>query len=301
MTSHIPVMLDQVITYLDIKPGGWYVDATFGGGGYSLAILKRQANLVAFDLDKQALQTGKKRLVSACPPGVSYHLFHLNYKDMDQALTQLNLKTIDGVVFDLGFSSDQLHTHRGFSFQYPQDVLDLRYNPSSGQPAWQIIRQTEINQLAHFIMLYSQHPHAYPIASYLHQIAQHRPILVKDIIDIATQYPPTKNPKIHPATTLIQALRILTNNELDNLQIGLKKAVNHLKPGGRVVVVSFHSGEDRIVKQFFKNHPQLKVLTKKAQTPSLSEVKSNPAARSAKLRAAIKTLPSHLNHQPPPN
>ncbi len=299
MTIHIPVLLDQVISYLDIKPGGWYIDATFGGGSYSLAILKRQANLIAFDLDKKALQIGKKRLASACPPGVSYHLFHLNYKDMDKALKQLKLNTIDGIVFDLGFSSDQLQAHRGFSFQYPQDVLDLRYDTTTGQPAWQIIRQTPTTQLAHFIMLYSQHPHAYRIASYFDHRAQHRPLLVQDIINIATQYPPSKNSKIHPATTLIQALRILTNQELNNLSIGLKKAVSHLSPQGRLVVVSFHSGEDRIVKQFFKNHPQLKIITKKAITPSIQELTINPASRSAKLRVAEK-LSSLSNSNPSP-
>ncbi|NOY15056.1 MAG: 16S rRNA (cytosine(1402)-N(4))-methyltransferase RsmH [bacterium] len=287
MTQHVPVLLNEVINYLDPRPGRWYIDATFGGGGYSLAILQRKANLIAFDLDQQAITLGKKRLASACPPGASYHLFHLNYKNMDQALHQLSLNTVDGVVFDLGFSTDQLHAGRGFSFQHPDDLLDLRYDKFSGRPAWQLLSQLTPAEIADALILYSQHPQAQAIAQEIHQIAVKRQLTMQDIIDIAKKHP-AKKTKTHPATTILQALRILVNKELDNLKTGLLKAVSHLKPGGRLVVVSFHSGEDRIVKNFLKTNPHLKTLTKKAVTPSLQEIKHNPKSRSAKLRAAEK-------------
>jgi len=286
MRSHYPVMKDQVVNYLRVQPGRWYLDATFGSGGHSLAILAAGGQVIALDWDKQAINQGRKRLVSACPPDASCLLFHSNYTDMDKVINQTGIDKLAGVVFDLGFSTPQLSAGRGFSFHQHQELLDLRYNPQVGQPAWQLLRQMSPQQIYQALVVYAQQDKADKIAMALWQLARRKKLTVADVTAVCTQY--IKAGRLHPATKVMQALRIMVNNELDNLKLGLEKATELLDEGGRLVVVSFHSGEDRIVKNFFRRRSDLKIVTKKAIRPTPAEVKINPPSRSARLRAAEK-------------
>ncbi len=287
MTTHIPVCLKQVIEYLKVKPGHWYIDATFGGGGYSLAILNAGGYVIGIDWDKQAIIAGKKRLESACPSGVSYHLIHSNYANMLSIIKKYKISQVSGVVFDLGFSSDQLTGGRGFSFNQLEELLDLRYDQTAGRPAWQLIPSLTTEELSQTLMVYGQIGNSDLIAQALKAKAAETQLKVSHVVEIAKRFNP-KSGRIHPATTLFQALRILVNRELDNLKAGLAAAESGLADGGRLVVVSFHSGEDRLVKQFFKQSQHLKLITKKAVKPSPDELKNNPKSRSAKLRVAEK-------------
>ena len=289
MTEHKPVLLNEALYYLNVQPNKWYLDATFGGGGHSLAILNKRGNLIGLDWDKNNITNGRKRLVTACPSGVSYHLFHLNYQNLDQALAAVDLAGLDGILFDLGFSSDQLLAHRGFSFHHPEDVLDLRYDINSGRPAWRLLKEKTAQEIEEALLIYSQEPKARQISLVLSRKAREKKLQVKDVLATALLIKgKARRGQIHPATTIIQALRIMVNRELINLEKGLNKAVSYLRPRGRLVVISFHSGEDRIVKMFFRNNSQLSPLTPKAISPSVSERKINPRSRSAKLRAAEK-------------
>ncbi len=289
MTKHQPVMLEEVINCLKVEKGEWYLDTTFGGGGHSLAILKAGGNLIALDWDKENIEIGRKHLVTACPSGVSYHLYHLNYCQLDEALDKSQVKSLRGILFDLGFSTDQLYKRRGFSFHYPSEVLDLRYNSQTGQPAWQLLRNLGREEIQRSLEVYSQQPRAAEIALKLCHLAREKKITVGDVIKVVEEVGFKNQPKkIHPATKVIQALRILVNQELDNLRCGLVKAADSLKEGGRLVVISFHSGEDRIVKEFIRRRQDLVSITKKAKRPIKEEIAENPRSRSARLRVAEK-------------
>ncbi len=289
MTKHQPVMLEEVIDYLKIEKGAWYLDATFGGGGHSLAILKAGGNLIALDWDKENIEIGRKRLVTACPSGVSYHLYHLNYCQLDEALEKTQVQELKGALFDLGFSTDQLYRQRGFSFHYPDEVLDLRYDSRSGRPAWQVLRESNEEEIQESLEVYSQQPRAAEMASRLCRLAREKKVTVGDVIRVVEEVGFKNRPqRIHPATKVIQALRILVNGELDNLRCGLAKAADALSEGGRLVVISFHSGEDRIVKEFIRRRQDLISVTKKAEQPTKEEISQNPRSRSARLRVAEK-------------
>ncbi len=282
-------MVGEVINYLNVIPGEWYVDATFGGGGHSLAILQAGGKVIGLDWDKENIINGRKRLVTACPSDASYHLFHLNYCHLDEAIKRLQLSQVKGVLFDLGFSTDQLYRGRGFSFQYPTDVIDLRYNPKEGKPAWLLLRELSVGEIQRVLEIYSQQYKARELALRLHKKAQERKITIQDLMDVVQETGLDKEKKkIHPLTKIIQALRILVNRELENLECGLKKSVDILSENGRLVVISFHSGEDRLVKEFFRQNRELVTLTKRPLRPQKEEILTNPASRSARLRAAEK-------------
>ena len=305
---HLPVMLEEVMEYLDPCPGEIIVDGTLGGGGYTKFIADRvgpQGKVLGIDLDPQAIVNFKKNNSQK-----QIELIEGNFGDLE-AIVKERLgeeKKIDGLVLDLGLSSNQLaDANRGFSFQDSRP-LDMAFGPQARHSTSEIVNHYSLDELTRIFRLYGEETKARVIAQAIIRARQNEVIattarLVEVILSVV---PKTVYTKIHPATKVFQALRIATNTELDNLERVLLAAVKVLAPRGRLVIVSFHSLEDRIVKEFFRdaakdcvcppnfpvcrcNHrAQLKLITKKALIPSPTEIDFNPRARSAKLRAAAK-------------
>ncbi|PJE69830.1 16S rRNA (cytosine(1402)-N(4))-methyltransferase [Candidatus Shapirobacteria bacterium CG10_big_fil_rev_8_21_14_0_10_48_15] len=286
---HTPVLLHETIKSLNVNPGERYVDATVGGGGHSLAILEKQGIILAIDCDPEALKAAKRRLSSACPS--SWQLASGNFAHLQEMAQQRHFTPVAGVLFDLGVSSHQLEaTGRGFSFN--QDgPLDMRMDPSLSVTAADLVNGLTQKELIKLFTKYGQESWAAQISRLLVQLRSRLPI--KTTRQLAAMVSRIKGWQggIHPATQVFQALRMAVNDELNNLRLGLAGAVDILKPGGRLVVISFHSGEDRIVKNFFRRQAvngQVAQLTKKPVRPTPSEVARNPRSRSAKLRSIEK-------------
>jgi len=306
---HVSVMSAEVLHYLAPQPGKIYVDGTVGGGGHARQILEASAPdgiLIGFDRDTDALKAASGNLAHY---GTRVRLFHSNYADLAERFAQLGVAGIDGFLLDLGVSSFQLDKgERGFSFQ--QDApLDMRMDDSSGETAAHLVNHISEQELAKIIRDYGEERWAVRIADHIVQARMVSPIettlQLADIIKGAI--PRAKwEERLHPATRTFQALRIVVNDELGSLEKGLKAAINMLNRGGRIAVISFHSLEDRIVKNIFRDYatgcicpkevpvcicgrlPQLKKVTGKPVLPGREEVLSNPRSRSAKLRVAEK-------------
>ena len=296
MTIHEPVLLREVLLYLDPRPGQNFIDCTFGGGGHSLALLAKVrpgGQVIGIDLDEQALKRFGRKV-----PGLT--LVHDNYKNIRKIILDKKnelgkLDKISGILLDLGLSSDQLGSgDRGFSFQ-AKEPLDLRFSQVLQQvTAADILRTASEQELADIFKNYGEEQLARPIAK---KIIAHRVVdnhafdsstLAELIADIYKRF--YKRPsKKHPATKVFQALRIAVNNEYGNIRSGLTSSAELLSPGGRLAVISFHSGEDRIAKNFFRDQAKLgrlKIITKKPLEASAEEIEKNPRSRSAKLRVA---------------
>jgi 16S rRNA (cytosine1402-N4)-methyltransferase len=284
---HLPVLTDAVIEGLNIKETGHYLDATVGGGGHSELILKTGKNvkLTALDQDKSAIAAAKEKLSFADRNQIEF--YHINFADYHP-----NGQQFDGILADLGVSSTQLDTtERGFSFQ-KEASLDMRMNPDQSLTASDIINHWDERNLADIFYQYGEERYSRKIAR---KIIQKRPFDTTTELAsaIALCFPPKQRyGRIHPATRVFQALRIAVNNELDNLKTFLQSSPNWLNPEGRLVIISFHSLEDRLVKHSFREHPQLEVITKKPITATSQEKQNNSRARSAKLRIAKKIMPS---------
>ena len=302
-TPHIPVLLDEVIHALAITPGAEIVDGTFGAGGYSQAILTGGARVYAFDRDPDALSEGA---VLAGRSGGALRLYSACFSDMDDVLVADGVISVDGVVFDIGVSSMQLdRAERGFSFQ-KDGPLDMRM-AQDGMTAAEFVNGAEESEIADIIYRYGEEHRSRRIAR---SIVSARPIAttaeLATIVRKAVGHKPGA-PK-DPATRAFQAIRIHINRELDELTGGLEAAERMLKPGGRLAVVTFHSLEDRIVKQFLRRRsggegagsrhiPTIANAgpaptfgkAEKAVRPSNDEVARNPRARSATLRSATRT------------
>lgn len=284
---HLPVLTNAVIEGLNIKETGHYLDATVGGGGHSELILKTGKNvkLTALDQDKSAIATAKEKLSFADRNQIEF--YHINFADYHP-----NGQPFDGILADLGVSSTQLDTtERGFSFQ-KEASLDMRMNPDQSLTASDIINHWDERNLADIFYQYGEERYSRKIAR---KIIQKRPFdkTTELASAIALCFPPKQRyGRIHPATRVFQALRIAVNNELDNLKTFLQSSPNWLNPEGRLVIISFHSLEDRLVKHSFREHPQLEVITKKPITATPQEKQNNSRARSAKLRIAKKIMPS---------
>ncbi|MBN1365368.1 MAG: 16S rRNA (cytosine(1402)-N(4))-methyltransferase RsmH [Syntrophaceae bacterium] len=302
---HEPVMLKEVIDSLLIGKTGIYVDGTVGDGGHSYAILKNtDAFLLGIDWDDEALHIAEKRLAGF---GARKILVKANFADLDKVLKSLNIEKVDGVLLDLGVSSRQLDkAERGFSFS-KQASLDMRMDRSLTVSAYDIVNAFAQSELAKIIRLYGEEKMASKIARTISKKRQESPIeTTTQLAAIVTSCMPAKLKwqKIHPATRTFQAIRIAVNNELDNIKPAIVAASECLKPGGRLCVISFHSLEDRIVKNEIRSlergcicpkdvpvcvcqkEVKLKNLTKRAITPDDAEIATNPRARSAKLRVA---------------
>lgn len=283
---HVSVLLEQSLEYLAIRPDGIYIDATFGAGGHTRAILERLqgGRLISIDADPNAVAR------AAAIDHPSFTFVHANFSELRRVLDDCGVAQVDGVLFDLGVSSMQLDEGaRGFSFR-ESAPLDMRMNPDAGRSAYEVLATASERELADIFFHYGEERAARRIA---HAIVERRTngSLPKTTTEFAQMvagvvHRPGKRERIHPATRVFQALRIAVNDELDVLRDGLHAAIDRLRGAGRVVAISFHSLEDRIVKHTFREDERLEILTKKPILPSEAEMASNPRARSAKLRAA---------------
>ena len=297
--KHVPVLLKEAIDFLAVRRGGTYIDATVGLGGHSYEIAKRlgaPGHLIGVDKDPQALEIAERVLGGSSltvgqdqPDWPSVELRHGSFAGLANAEPGA---TYDGILADLGVSSLQFgDATRGFSFQ-AEGALDMRMNPMSEPTAEQVVNQFDERELADLIYEFGEERRSRRIAR---AIVRSRPIRttaeLAAVVSAAARPMNKAERKIHPATRTFQALRIFVNRELDDLRKLLEAAPQLLKPGGRLVVISFHSLEDRIVKDAMRESAKLgqyKLLTKKPVTPREEEIALNPRARSAKLRAAEK-------------
>jgi 16S rRNA (cytosine1402-N4)-methyltransferase len=292
--QHVPVLLEEVLEYLNVRPAGVVVDATLGLAGHSSEIAKRlggKGKLIGFDRDPEAMEKAKARLeVLRAELGDEMPEVVFEPRAFSEASSLIEPGSLDGLLADFGVSSLQLdEAHRGFSFR-TDGPLDMRMDTRSGETAEQVVNQEDENELADLIYEFGEERRSRRIAR---AIVRARPITTTAELAriVSAEAPPMKGEKIHPATRTFQALRIRVNNELGEIQSLLKSAGSLLKPGGRLVLISFHSLEDRLVKDAFKAAKDAKVfevLTKKPVVATEQEQMRNPRSRSAKMRAAEK-------------
>jgi 16S rRNA (cytosine1402-N4)-methyltransferase len=288
VSCHVSVMPNEIIEWLTPVAAGILFDGTFGGGGHSrlLADIAKPLGgcVVAVDRDPAAEEAGR-----AVIGDLPIELFCSSYHQVDRILKAANIDAFDGVVLDLGLSSDQLEDRdRGFSFNN-DGPLDLRFDPTRGQSAKQFLAQATEKQIADTIYQFGEERLSRRIAKQIVMRRQERkPVkTVAELVDICRRcVPRSKNHDIHPATRTFQALRIMVNEELAILEAALRELPGRMKPGGRIAIISFHSLEDRIVKNAFRDDERLEPLTRKPLRPSDEEVRNNPRSRSAKLRVA---------------
>jgi 16S rRNA (cytosine1402-N4)-methyltransferase len=309
VSFHTPVMLEKVLQSLRCKPGGIYVDGTLGGGGHARAILENTAPdglLIGIDRDDDALLESEKRLQ---PFGQRKILIKGNFADIGEILTNLNIRKVDGILLDLGVSSHQLDTaDRGFSFSLDAP-LDMRMDQSSRYRAYDLVNLSPEKELKKVIRNYGEEPMAGKIARAILAKRASAPIRttieLADVVCRAVRRQGVRK-KVHPATRTFQAIRIAVNQELSNLSTAMDAGIDQLGQGGRFSIISFHSLEDRIVKETFRSwegrcqcppglpvcqcqrEAKLRVLTRKPLRPEADESETNPRARSARLRTAEK-------------
>ena len=289
--SHESVMLSEMLSFLQPQDGGSYCDATLGGGGYSLAILQasKQAKVIGIDRDPSAIRAAQDRL---SPFQHRFTAIHGNFADIQAALALQNISTVDGIVADIGVSSPQIdQAGRGFSFQNAGPI-DMRMNPQEGVSALDLIQTLSEEDLANVIFHYGEERFSRRIARSIKQsLEQGKLTDTKALAITIASAVPTKDSMPEKAMRTFQALRIAVNDELRQLDSLIKVAADLLTEGGRLVIVSFHSLEDRIVKQSFKQSSHLwEVLTKKPIYPCDEEIAKNPRSRSARLRAAKRVF-----------
>ena len=296
--THIPVLLEETIEALAVQPGGHYIDCTLGAGGHATAILDHSSpggQLLGIDADPEAITLARARLEAYKG---STLLINENFANLKTICIKYDFFPVHGILFDLGLSSLQLDSSRGFSFQ-DDAPLDMRFSPSQEVTAADIVNNLPEAELAQLIKTFGEEHHSYKIA---HYIAQQRPIRTAlQLARAIEQALGSRRGRIHPATKTFQALRIAVNHELEHLESALEQAVSLLGFGSRLVVISYHSLEDRIVKRFMYREASgekacLRLVNKKVITPSLAEVQFNPHSRSAKLRAAeCITIPKEVD------
>ncbi|MDG1874195.1 MAG: 16S rRNA (cytosine(1402)-N(4))-methyltransferase RsmH [Mariniblastus sp.] len=288
MTIHIPVLPIEVLEGMNPQPGDLVVDGTLGGGGHSIELLKRISpggRLFGFDRDPAAVEETSGRITEE-----NATLIVSNYADIPEQLNQLGVESVQSILLDLGLSSDQLADRdRGFSFQ-SDGPLDLRFNPLGGESAARLVNGLSEKRLANLIYEFGEERLSRRIARKIVRIRHDEKIETASQLAriVRSCVPRTKNQTIDPATRTFQALRIAVNEELKWLTIAMKRMPKLLTPGGRLAVISFHSLEDRIVKQALNANEQMKVLTRKPLQASETELAANPRSRSAKLRVAEK-------------
>ncbi|UCH52137.1 MAG: 16S rRNA (cytosine(1402)-N(4))-methyltransferase RsmH [Chloroflexota bacterium] len=302
MPIHKPVLISEAVEALHAQPGKRYIDCTLGSGGHAAAILKQilpGGQLLGIDADPEAVETAKNSLADYTD---SVTIINDNFANLETICRENNFLPVHGIIFDLGLSSTQLEvSERGFSFQH-DGPIDMRYSPAQELTASDIINTFPEDKLSQIIKKYGEDHNSKWIARH---IIKSRPInSTLQLASVVEKAIGGHRGKIHPATKTFMALRIIVNHELENLVAALKQTIVCLKSQGRLVVISYHSLEDRIVKQFMQREskeclcppgtpickcdhmPSLRIISKKVITPSLSEIKSNPRSRSAKLRVA---------------
>lgn len=304
-STHIPVLLEETLEALAVQPGGRYIDGTVGGGGHAAAILERSSpggQLLGIDADPEAVKVARARLAA-------YHgsvlLVNENLVNLKAIGIKYDFMPVHGILFDLGLSSLQLDSRRGFSFQ-TDAPLDMRLNPHQEITAADIINTKSLAELERLLRAYGEEVYARRIARH---IVQERPIKTTlELARVVERAVGGRKGKLHPATKTFQALRLAVNRELEHLEAALNQAIELLGFEGRLVVISYHSLEDRIVKQFMRQEStdcicppetptcvcghtaRLKLITRKVITPSPAEVKLNPRCRSARLRVAERIV-----------
>ncbi|MBM3998682.1 MAG: 16S rRNA (cytosine(1402)-N(4))-methyltransferase RsmH [Planctomycetes bacterium] len=286
MTAHVPVLADVLLAELRLDPGAVALDGTLGGGGHAQLLLDAvgpDGRVVALDRDIGAVEAGRIRFA-----GRPVDVVHANFDAMRGVLDSLNRSAVDAIVLDVGLSSDQLaDASRGFSYESTGE-LDLRFDTSVGEPAWRRLERMPERELADLIFALGEERYSRRIARTIVEERRRAPIRTADHLARLVRRSVRRTPglKIDPATRTFQALRIAVNDELGALERALRAAPDCLKPGGRIAVISFHSLEDRIVKNAFRQDPRYNVLTKKPIRPIEAESRRNPRSRSARLRIA---------------
>ncbi|WP_457624987.1 16S rRNA (cytosine(1402)-N(4))-methyltransferase RsmH [Persephonella sp.] len=290
--EHYPVLHREVLQFFKPIKEGYIVDATVGGGGHSYILLKNlpDIKIIGIDKDEYALERAEERLKEFKG---RYQLVKSSFKDIDRILDDLKIRDVNGFLFDLGVSAFHLKTERGFSFQR-EEFLDMRMDRTQHLTAYEVVNRYPKNLLEKIIFEFGEEKFAKKIVKNIIEERKKKPIeTTKQLADIVYRsYPPAlRRGRIHPATRTFQAIRIEVNNELSEIKEGVSKAVEKLNKGGIIQVISFHSLEDRIVKNIFREAKKLKkleILTKKPITPGEEEIKENPPSRSAKLRVGKK-------------
>jgi len=285
--SHYPVMLTESINNLNIKQSGYYIDGTLGLGGHAIKILEHIKNgfLIGFDRDLNSIKIAKKRLNEFD----NFKLVHSSYKQLEDTFKQFDIEQVDGMLLDLGLSSFQLQDNqRGFSHRYDSS-LDMRFDDTDdGLTAGEIIENSSIRDLTNIFNEFGEERNSFRIARAIKE--SNEEINADTLVSIISKKTAYKY-RIKTYSRIFQALRIKTNNELDHLESFLNDFMKFLKPEGRIVIISYHSMEDRMVKHKFKDlkiNKELKVLTKKPLIPSEQEILDNKRSRSAKMRVGEK-------------
>jgi len=307
--GHVPVLVEEVIEMLAPAPGSLHIDATLGGGGHTERILEAanpDGRLLGLDADPLAIARVEARLRGRF--GARLVLRQANFRELAAVAPEAGFGAVDGCLFDLGLSSFQLADRdRGFGFR-AGGPLDMRFDPSRGVPAADLLASLDAAELTALFRRYGEEPKAPRIARAIVDARRIAPVATAEELAALVERVVPPNPRLrrrtHPATRVFQALRIAVNEELEALQAGLAAALDLLRPGGRLVVLSYHSLEDRIVKRFFQaerrgcicpphlpvcvcgRNPRLRLVTSPSLTPTDAEIAVNPRARSARLRAA---------------
>ncbi len=306
--AHRPVLLEESLSILELRPDALVVDGTVGGGGHAAAILERTApdgRLIALDMDESALEAAGHHLR---PFGDRVRLVHTSFRRLSQVLADLGVARVDGVLLDLGVSSPQLdEPARGFRFSEDAErtPLDMRMDATSRTTAADLLAAASVDDLAHIFRMYGDLPGARRLARAIVAARSRAPLrTARDLLDVIASVRVGGGRRHHPATRVFQALRIAVNDELAALEEGIDAAIDALGAGGRVVVLAYHSAEDRIMKNRFRDAARsctcppeipvcvcdgvvrLRVVTRRPVRPTPAEVRANPRARSARLRAA---------------
>ena len=288
---HKSVLLEESVDLLDIKPGGIYIDATFGGGGHTKAILQKcsEINVIAIDWDKKAIETNGEILKEKF--GNRLKLVWANFAKLYLVLKKEKIDKVDGILADFGTSRNQILEGIGFSFK-TNTFLDMRMSPAHQRiTAADVLKSTSERDLQNIFFKYGEEKKSKFVARKIIETRKINPIettrQLAELVESVIRRKPGQ--RIHPATKIFQALRIFVNKELENIDSFLKSAIHHLKIGGKIVCISFHSLEDRIVKNIFaQNSEILEIDKKKLILPSGEEIERNKSSRSAKMRAARK-------------
>lgn len=293
VSGHDPVLLGEVLEWMALREGQVVVDCTLGRGGHSLAMAQRLGEggmLIGLDVDPRNLAYAKERLLGA---KCRVRLFHANFAELEDVLNETGTEKVDGILADLGISTNQLF-ESDYGLSFAQDMrLDMRLDPRIGRSAADLVNTMREEDLANVLYELAQERYSRRIARKIGEARRVSPIKsTEQLADLVRQAIPKRGgppERIDPATRTFMALRMAVNDELGNLESLLESAPRHLKPGGRLAVIGFHSTEDRMVKQAFRQKEEvgmMKILTKKPVTPGEDELGSNPRSRSAKMRVA---------------
>jgi 16S rRNA (cytosine1402-N4)-methyltransferase len=283
---HIPVLLEQIVQWLSPQPGQLLVDGTLGGGGHTRRLAElvgSTGRIIALDRDAAAI-SGAQRALGHLP----VEAIQADFRDLPDVLERMAIEHVDGVILDLGLSSDQLDDRaRGFSYE-SDGPLDLRFDTSTGEPAWRLLERLRERDLADLIYEFGEERFSRRLARQIVARRKTDPVrTAAQLSDLARRcVPRSRGHRIHPATRTFQALRIAVNDELGALDAALQQIPDCLSPGGRLAIISFHSLEDRRVKTTFRDDTRLERHTRKPVRPTEEEIASNPRSRSARLRVA---------------